>query len=79
MRASGERPGGNYRFRYKTADNDSAFFGNAYSSSDFCIVAPPFYDKAQKAAGRPGYQAGRLWDESKQAVKPGTPFLQIAP
>ena len=57
VRASGERPGGNYRFRYKTADNDSAFFGNAHSSSDFCIVAPPFYDKAQKAAGHSGYQA----------------------
>ena len=79
MRASGERPGGNYRFRYKTADNDSAFSVMQHDSSDFCIVAPPFYDKAQKAAGRPGYQAGWLWDESKQAVKPGISFLQIAP
>ena len=59
MRASGERPGGNYRFRYKTADNDSAFSVMQHDSSDFCIVAPPFYDKAQRLLAVPGIKGGR--------------------
>ena len=57
VRASGEGPGGNYRFRYKRLQAIGCgpqLMSATTGMAAWDIVLPPFYDKATRLLGVPG-------------------------